>query len=48
MKFIRINITRETLQAYKDSREVILSGVSSEDLDPYRYAEYVDEIMSNT
>ena len=48
MKFIRINITRETLQAYKDSGEVILSGVSSEDFDPYRYAEYADEIIINT
>lgn len=48
MKFIRINITKETLQAYKDSGEVILSGVSSEDFDPYRYVEYADEIISNT
>lgn len=48
MKFIRINITKETLQAYKDSGKVPSSGVSSEDFDPYRYAEYVDEIISNT
>lgn len=48
MKFIRINITKETLQAYKDSGEVTSSGVSSENFAPYRYAEYVDEIISNT
>lgn len=48
MKFISINITKETLQAYKDSGKVPSSGVSSEDFDPYRYAEYVDEIISNT
>lgn len=48
MKFIRINITKETLQAYKNSGDVTLSGVSLEDFDPYRYAEYADEIISNT
>lgn len=48
MKFIRINIGKETLKAYKESGEVTLSGVSLEDFDPQKFVQYVDEIRSNT
>lgn len=47
MKFIRINITEEMLKEYKENGTVSLHGISVEDFDPYRYSEYVDEIIRN-
>lgn len=48
MKFIRINITEEMLKEYKASGKVSQQGTSVEDFDPYRYSEYVNEIIANT
>lgn len=48
MKFIRINITREMLQEYKESGEVPPGAASAEDFDPHRYSEYVNEVIQNT
>lgn len=47
MKFIRINITEEMLKEYKENGTVSSQGISVEDFDPYRYSEYVDEIIRN-
>lgn len=47
MKFIRINITKEMLKEYKENGTVSSHGISVEDFDPYRYSEYVDEIIRN-
>ena len=47
MKFIRINITEEILKEYKENGTVSSQGISVEDFDPYRYSEYVDEIIRN-
>ena len=47
MKFIRINITEEMLKEYKENGTVSSHGISVEDFDPYRYSEYVDEIIRN-
>lgn len=48
MKFIRINITEEMLKEYKENGTVSQQGTSVEDFDPYRYSEYVNEIIANT